>query len=176
MPYATVYRYLALLEATFLVERLPAWSGNLGARLVKTPKVLVTDTGLACHLLELNEKRLEQDGVLLGGLLESFVAMELKKQATWSERKPSLYHWRTQARQEVDLALETRSGEVVGIEVKAAGSVNLADFRGLRAMQESLGSRFVRGVLFYSGETLLPFGENLFAVPLLMLWESKEGE
>ena len=170
MPYATVYRYLSLLEATFLVERLPAWSGNLGARLVKTPKVLLTDTGLACHLLELSEKRLEQDGALLGGLLESFVAMELKKQATWSERQPSLYHWRTQARQEVDIALETRSGEVVGIEVKAAGSVNLADFRGLRTMQESLGSRFVRGVLFYSGENLLPFGEGLFAVPLSMLW------
>ena len=170
MPYATVHRYLALLEATFLVGRLPAWSGNLGARLVKTPKIVMSDTGLACHLLGLDAKRLDRDGVTLGMLLETLVVMELKKQAGWSELAPALFHWRTQTRQEVDLVLETRSGDVVGVEVKAASTVNPADFKGLRALQEALGTRFIRGVLFYSGETLLPFGEGLYAVPLSALW------
>ncbi|MBB6053214.1 hypothetical protein [Armatimonas rosea] len=48
--------------------------------------------------------------------------------------------------------------------------MNPADFEGLRALQEALGTRFIRGVLFYSGETLLPFGEGLYAVPLSALW------
>lgn len=170
MPYTTVYRYLALLEATFLMVRLPAWSGNLGARLVKTPKILMNDTGLACHLMGVDARRLERDGVLLGALVENFVAMELRKQASWSASLPSLFHWRTQSRQEVDLVLETRAGDVVGVEVKSAATVNLADFRGLRSLQEALGSRFVRGVLFYSGDTILPFGEGLYAVPLSSLW------
>jgi len=170
MPYTTVYRYLTLLEATFLLVRLPAWSGNLGARLVKTPKILLSDTGLARHLMGVDARRLEHDGVLRGALVENFVAMELHKQLSWSASQPSLFHWRRPSRQDVDIVLETRSGDVVGVEVKSASSVNLADFRGLRALQEALDSRFVRGVLFYSGETILPFGEGLYAVPLSALW------
>jgi predicted AAA+ superfamily ATPase len=170
MPYATISRYITLLEATFLVERIPAWSGNLGARFVKTPKVLVTDTGLACHLLGLDAERLGRDGVVLGMLVESMVTMELKKQSAWSRIAPSIFHWRTQARQEVDIVLESSNGDIVGVEVKTAAVVNIADFRGLRAMQEAVGAKFIRGILFYSGETLVPFGENLYAVPISSLW------
>ena len=171
MPYATITRYITLLEATFLVERIPAWSGNLGARFVKTPKVVVTDTGLACHLLGLDAKRLERDGVVLGMLVESMVTMELKKQAAWSRTEPSVHHWRTQARQEVDIILESLNGDVVGVEVKTAAVVNIADFRALKALQEAVGDRFMRGILFYSGDALVPFGENLYAVPISTLWD-----
>ncbi len=170
MPYATITRYITLLEATFLVERIPAWSGNLGARFVKTPKVLLTDTGLACHLLGLDAQRLGRDGVSLGMLVESMVTMELKKQASWSRLTPSIYHWRSQARQEVDIVLESSNGDIVGVEVKTAAVVNIADFRGLKAMQDAIGAQFIRGILFYNGESLVPFGENLYAVPISALW------
>ncbi len=175
LPYATLHRYLALLKATYLVKRLPAWSGNPGSRLMKTPKVYLSDTGLAGHLLGLSAERLlENDGAggkLLGSLLETYVMMELQKHSSWSETRPTLYHFRTQARQEVDIVLERRSGEVVGVEVKAAASVSASDFRGLKVLQETLGKRFLRGVVLYSGESTVAFGEGLYAVPLSFLWQ-----
>ena len=169
IAYATLHRYMALLEATYLVQRIPAWSGNLGLRLVKSPKVMLCDTGLVAYLLNLDTTRLERDGALLGALLENFVAMEMQKHISWSQTQPALYHWRTQARQEVDLLLEQRGGVVVGIEIKASSSVSEADFKGLRALRESLGDRFFRGAIFYSGQVPLPFGDRLFAIPLSVL-------
>ena len=68
--------------------------------------------------------------------------------------------------------LERRGGDVVGVEVKAAASVGEHDFRGLKILQEALGKRFLRGVVFYSGETTAAFGEDLYAVPLSFLWQS----
>src|ERR1019366_6454367 len=85
MPKTTVKRYVELLEATFLVQCLPAWSpANPGRRLIMAPKLFLADTGMAAYLLDLSEKRLEQDAQLWGALLENFVAGELLKQSSWS--------------------------------------------------------------------------------------------
>jgi predicted AAA+ superfamily ATPase len=170
LPYTTLYRYLSVLEATFLVQQLPAWSNNLGARLVKTPKLLMNDTGLAASLLGLDARRLATNGPLLGSLLENFVAMELRKDAGWSQVQPGLFHYRTHAHQEVDIVLENAAGDLVGVEVKAAASVNSADFSGLRSLAAATGERFVRGVVLYTGEATIPFAETLHAVPLSLLW------
>jgi len=166
----TLKRYFALLEAVFLVRTIPPWHGNLGKRLVKTPKVLLTDSGLAAHLMGLDATRLERDRSLLGGLLEGFVAMEIVKQLGWSQAAPALLHFRTHAGHEVDLVLERRSGEVVGIEVKSAASVTAADLQGLRALETATGPRFHRGVVLYTGREVIPFGPRLHAVPLEALW------
>ncbi len=172
LPQSTLKRYMALLEATFLSQPLPAWSANLGKRLVKSPKVMLNDTGLIAHLLGVSAARLESEPQLLGALLENFVAMELVKQITWSRMQPKLYHFRTQAGREVDLILEAPSGELVGLEVKAAATVGAADFKGLRLLRELLGGRFVRGVVLYTGREVVPFGEGLYAWPLGALWQS----
>ena len=170
LPYTTLLRYLALLEATFLVQMLPAWSSNLGSRLVKAPKVTVCDTGLAASLLGLDAERVAEDGALRGQLLETFVAMEMRKQAGWSRTQPGLFHWRTAQQQEVDLLLEDAAGRLVGVEVKASGTVTAADFRGLRALEEATGRRFLRGIVLYTGSQTVPFGERLHALPLSVLW------
>ena len=174
IPYTTLQRYLAVLEATYLSLRLPAWSGSLGARAIKTPKVYVSDTGLAAQLLGLDAERLLSGtggGVLLGALLETFVVTELLKHASWSTSRPALFHFRTQSRQEVDVVLEKRNGAIVGVEVKAAATVNAADFKGLKTLREAAGERFQRGIVFYSGDVTVAFGEQLFAVPLSFLWQ-----
>ena len=170
LPYTTLLRYLTLLEATFLVQMLPPWSSNLGARLVKAPKVTLCDTGLAGSLLGLDAERLAGDGAMRGQLLETFVTMEMRKQAGWSRTQPGLFHWRTAAQQEVDLLLEDASGRLVGIEVKASGTATASDFKGLKALAEATGSRFLRGVVLYSGSQTVPFGERLHALPLSALW------
>ena len=165
----TLKRYLALLEATFLLRRLPPWSGNLGKRLVKAPKLFLNDTGLAVGLLAIDAARLGSDGNLSGPLLETFVVAELTKQLGWSKTKPRMHYFRTQTGHEVDVVLEDAQGRCVGIEVKA-GSVGAGDFKGLKALEEALGKRFVRGVILNTGRETVPFARNMHALPINALW------
>ena len=139
IPQSTLKRYFALLEATFLVRLLPAWFANIGKRLTKSPKLLISDTGLAAYLLDLNLQRLQGDRGLLGHLLENFVAMELIKQTGWATTRVKPYHFRTESGQEVDLVLEDAAGQIVGIEVKAAVSLDAHDLRGLKTLAELSG-------------------------------------
>lgn len=170
IPNTTLSRYMSLLQATFLVSLLPAWSANLGKRLVRSPKLLVNDTGLIASLLGLNAIRLEEVGPLFGQLLETFVVMEVIKDAGASQTQPGLFHFRTQAGVEVDLLLEDAAGRIVGIEVKSSSTVASSDFRGLRELAEVTGDRFHRGIVIYTGESVIPFGERLHAVPVQALW------
>jgi predicted AAA+ superfamily ATPase len=173
MPQTTLQRYWALFEATFLVRALPPWHANLGLRLVKTPKVLLGDTGLLCHLLGLDAARLQADDLMTGAVLECFVAGELTKQISWSETRPGLFHYRTHTQQEVDFVLEDARGRLVGIEVKKTASPTGGDFKGLRHLREQTGKRFVRGILLSTGSTSVAFESNLFAVPVSALWQSE---
>jgi predicted AAA+ superfamily ATPase len=170
IPQSTLKRYFALLEATFLVRTLPPWHGSIGQRLVKSPKVMLADSGLAAHLLGADETRLAGSPELMGRLLEAFVAMEVERLMGWAGNPAALYHFRTRTGSEVDLVLETRDGRVAGIEVKASSSVSAADVAGLKALATAAGPRFVRGVILYAGQAVVPFGPRLHAVPLSTLW------
>lgn len=170
IPQSTLKRYFTLLETVFLVRLVPPWYATIAKRLVKTPKVLLTDTGLAAQRMGLDHNRLAQDRTLLGGLLESFVAMELVKQAGWTTDPPTLYHFRTHDGDEVDLVLERRDGSLVGIEVKSAAAVSAADFKGLRTLAAMVGTRFRRGIVLYTGSDIVPFGAGLCAMPVEALW------
>ncbi|MEE8524347.1 MAG: DUF4143 domain-containing protein [Thermoanaerobaculia bacterium] len=134
------------------------------------PKVSLCDSALVAHLLGLTADRLSRDPQHLGRLLENFVAMELRKQATWAETPVSVYHYRTAAGREVDLILEDSAGRIVGVEVKASTSFGKRDTAGLRALAEDLGARFHRGALLYGGETVVPIGAKIDALPVSALW------
>lgn len=170
LPQSTLKRYMTLLETTFLVQLLPAWFVNLGKRMIKAPKVFLVDTGLAAHLQGVDARRLEEDRNLLGPLIENLVVTELKKQAGWSHSRPKLFHFRTEGH-EVDLVLEGPGGAIVGIEIKAKASVDAADLKGLRVLREAAGRRFHRGLLIYTGAEVVPFAEELHAVPVGAVWE-----
>lgn len=170
IPASTLKRYFALLEATFLVSPLPAWSSNLGLRLSKSSKLFLSDTGLAAHLLGMTPDRLRTERLLLGPLAEQLVVNELTKQAGWSGVRPSLYHWRTQAGAEVDLVMEDRLGRLVAVEVKTSSSISGDAFSGIRSLQGAVGERLHRGVVLYEGDQAVPFGSNLTALPISSLW------
>jgi predicted AAA+ superfamily ATPase len=170
LPYATLHRYMALLQTTFLVRLIPAWATNLGSRVTKAPKVAFLDTGLAAALLRVTEARLPHEPTVWGGLLENFVGTELLKQTSWHPDAPECHHFRTPQGAEVDLVLE-RNGHVVGIEVRASQTVMGGDFKGLSALAERAGRRFHRGLVIYLGGHVVAFGRNLHAVPLTALWE-----
>jgi len=171
IPQTTLKRYLALLETTFLIQLLPPWSSNLGLRLVKSPKLYISDSGLLVHLLSADRERLQANAIQFGHVLENFVVMELRKQASWSKMQSRLYHYRTQSGHEVDIVLEGQGGRIVGIEVKVGATISSDDFKGLRHLAETVGDQFHRGVLLYGGNESLPFGDKLHAVPLNTLWQ-----
>lgn len=166
----TLHRYMALLEKVFLIETVPAWSGSLKSRLVKAPKIFITDTGLLSYLQGLNLKKINSEPTLMGSLTENFVVTELKKQLGWSETRAEMFHFRTSNDREVDIILENRAGELVGIEVKASSSVNPNDFKNLQMLADSLPKRFKRGIILYAGNQFLLFGKNLYLVPITALW------
>jgi predicted AAA+ superfamily ATPase len=167
----TIRDYVTLLARVFLLEELPPWHNNRLSRLIKTPKLHLGDTGLACALLGIDASALWADRNLLGQLLETFVFQELRRQASWQEDPVAFYHYRDKDGVEVDIVLEATGQRVAGVEVKASATVTAGDFRGLRKLKESAGKRFAAGVVLYDGEVTAPFGDRLFAVPIRSLWE-----
>lgn len=170
IPLSSLERYLLLLERIFLVKRLPAWHNRLGPRLVKAPKLLLCDSGLLCNLLRWDEVRLLSDPTSFGLALEGFVGTELAKAVDLDPGDPRLMHYRTSKGVEIDFILEAADGRVAGIEVKASSTVEAPDFRRFDRLRETLGSRFVRGIVFYTGEHVAPFGDRLQAWPVSLLW------
>ncbi|MBL0311123.1 MAG: ATP-binding protein [Holophagaceae bacterium] len=166
----TLKRYLTLFEALYLVKRLPPWFENMGKRLAKTPKLYFNDAGLLGYLLDLDPESLDARPTLVGPLVENFVVMELTKLVAWSLVRPSLYHMRTSAGLEVDIVMENRKRELVGIEVKASMTLSDSDFKGLRELQKAVGKRMKCGVVLYGGREILPFGKGLWAMPIQALW------
>ena len=167
----TTSRYMTLLELLFLLRRAPAWSRNIGQRLIKAPKLWLPDSGLASHLVGYDERRFEEDETsLAGALFENFIASEIIKQASWADTDVGLHHFRTAGGREIDLVIEARDGTVAGIESKLGATIRDRDFSGLRHLRDKLGNRFQAGVVVHTGTETLPFGDRLWAVPASGLW------
>lgn len=163
----TTDSYLAHLEAVFLIQTIPAWSTNLTARVIRRPKITVTDTGLAARLFG---GRLHSDSDLAGRLIETFVAGELRAQSEWSRARPGLFHFRDRDDIEVDFVLESGDGRVVGVEVKAGATVRAEDLRGLRLLEQRLGTDFAAGVVLCTAAQPRHLGGRLWTLPLSVLW------
>lgn len=170
MDAKTARKYVGILEQVFLVKRLEPWSRNHLSRLIKTPKLHLLDTGLLATLRGLTPDRLARDRSTWGTLLETFVHAELLKMLPLQEHACRLLHYRDKDQVEVDIVLETDSGQVAGFEVKAAASVNAADFAGLRKLRQAAGDDFIGVMVLYDGAHAASFGGNLHAVPFSALW------
>ena len=172
----TIKNYLVLLEKMFLLERIPAWHGNYKKRITKTPKIHLKDTGVICALLNFNKDVLLDNREILGHLLETFVLQELQRQASAHIQRHAFYHFRERdrSRAEVDIVIERGATALAGVEVKASGTITNSDFKGLRKLKEITGKRFKGGVLLYTGDSTLSFGENLYALPVTTLWEKNK--
>ncbi len=167
----TMHRYLSLLENVFLILKIPAWTPNAEGQYVKSPKVLLNDTGLLCHLRGEGVESLIANRVTAGNFLENFVVLEIIKQLSWSDIPLKPYHFSIHKGAEVDLVLEDRKKQLYGIEIKSTASVNNDDFKGLKRLAEITGKKFQRGIVLYSGEQVVGgFGENMQAVPISALW------
>ncbi len=172
IPRTTLDPYVRLLEALYLIHVLPAWTANLTSRDVKQPKVFLLDTGLAASLLGVTTDGLGPTvpNSPAGGLLEGLVVGELRRQLGWSSQRASLFHYREQRGAEVDIVIEAPDGWVVGIEVKAAATVQRKDLAGLAILRDKLGHRFVGGYVLHTGPTARMVADRVSAVPIGALW------
>jgi predicted AAA+ superfamily ATPase len=169
--HVTIQKYTDVLARLFMVRALQPWYTNELKRLVKTPKLHFLDSALLAALRILSPARLASDRMVYGALLETFVFAELLKLSTWSDERADFFHFRDRYDNEVDIVIEDPRGHVVGIEVKAAATVTGADFSGLRKLAEACGKRFTLGLVLYDHDTLVPFGDRLFAAPISTLWK-----
>ena len=135
-------------------------------------KLYVCDSGLAAHLARLSTDQLDptQDPRPAGALVESFVLAELTRQTGWSREPVQLYHYRDRNGPEADIVLAHRDGRVAALEIKAGMSIGDNAFRTLRLLRDRLADRFVAGLVLYTGERALSFGDRLAAIPIEALW------
>ena len=167
---ATVEQYLGVLERLFVVRRLPAWHRNAAKRLIKTPKIHVSDSGLAAALADVSAGEWLERRESLGHLLESFVVQQLVAQAAWTDPDLRFWHYRDKDKVEVDLVI-TRGRKTWGVEVKSATRVGAKDGTGLVRLADQCGDDFQQGIVLYSGTDTLPMSDpRLLAVPLQALW------
>ena len=104
-----------------------------------------------------------------GGLLENLVYMECCKQGSWAQEDIGIYHFRDKRKHEVDIVIERSNANIIGIEVKASASVKTQDFKGLATLAEFAGKAFEAGILFYTGQEILPFKQGaltFYALPI----------
>lgn len=170
----TTDAYLGYLEMTYLMMLLPAWSRNLSSKIVHRPKVHITDSGLAAHLLGKNPDSLARPtDPARGPLLESFVANELHRQASWADEEVRLHHLRDRSGAEVDIVAEAADGRFVAVEVKAAPLVDRRDARHLEWLRKRAPGDFVCGAVLHTGEHAWRLGDRLLALPVSRLWTTE---
>jgi len=169
---ATATIYEDLLTALLIAERVPAWASNRLKRLVRRPKRYLIDAALVATTLGLDEQAVIADGDLLGRMLDTFVAAQLRPELAISSSRPRLHHLRTEeGRHEIDLIAELAGQRVVGIEVKASAAPTAReDARHLAWLAEQLGERFLAGVILHTGPHVYRLTERIVAAPIAVLW------
>ncbi|WP_299987123.1 ATP-binding protein [uncultured Ruegeria sp.] len=170
LNHVTTQKYMRVFESLFLVHSLQPWFTNRLKRLTKSPKLHFLDAGLLAAMRNVTPDTVKKEKTPFGSILETFVFSELRKIATWSEQRCTFSHFRDKDRNEVDIVLENRRGEIVGIEVKSSATVTSSDFSGMRKLAEACGDKFVQGLVLYDHDQVVPFADNMFAAPLSSLW------
>jgi hypothetical protein len=167
----TAVAYEHLLTQLYVVEQVPAWTSNRLRRLVHSPKRYLIDAALLTSALRLDSNGVLRDGDLLGRVLDTFVAAQLRPEVALSTCMPRLHHLRTEGgRHEIDLIAELGGDRLIGIEVKADAAPKEKDTRHLAWLRDELGDRFVAGVLFHTGPRIYRLGDRIVAAPISTLW------
>ncbi len=172
----TATAYEQLLVNLMVVDRVPAWTSNRLKRLVRSPKRYLADAALLAGSLRVDADAILRDGDLLGRVLDTFVASQLRAESTVAECRPRLFHLRQeQGRHELDLLAEVSAMRVVAIEVKASAAPRAEDARHLGWLRDQLGERFVRGVVLHTGPRAYEIDDRILAAPIATLWSPARG-
>jgi len=168
----TALAYEQLLVNLFVLDLVPAWLTNRLSRLVKSPKRYVTDAALIAAALRIESPAVLRDGALLGRVLDTFVASQIRPEAAASASRPRVYHLREKnGRHEVDLLTEFGGDRVIALEVKASAAPKRSDASHLEWLRDRLGDRFVAGAVLHTGPAVYALSDRIAALPIASLWE-----
>lgn len=164
LPFTTLRRYTDLLEVTYQIFFLRPYFVNIGKRLIKMPKLYLSDIGMACHLSAVEDwQTLERQG-RVGNMVETWAASELRKLISIGDARYQLYYWRTYAGREVDFIIE-HGEKVVAIEVKWSHKLEDVDISGLKDCARDLKDRHVMSVLLYPGTEMIAIDKHTLVMP-----------
>ena len=168
----TLDTYLGILEHTYLIDKLPPYLKTDYERVNKQHKYFVSDTGLMCALLNWKIDDLMLDSDKTGKLFETFVYNQLISQIELEDEEYSLYHYRDREKREIDFIIQDSNNNIYGVEVKSGTSLSKEHFKHLKWFNENLAKdKSFIGIVVYSGESVVKFAENMYAIPINNLWE-----
>ena len=166
IKHETFVRFLSILKTLYLVDEVPAWHQGDYDGLNKRSKYFVSDTGLIASMLNWREEDVYLDSDRSGKLVESWVYNQLTAQTDLAPDF-AIYQYRDKQKREIDFIIVSDDGKLLGIEVKAGSDVGESDFRALKWFRDNLAKdRPFTGVVVYTGELTLPFGQSLYAIPI----------
>jgi len=161
---ATASRYLSLFDASFLISRVTPYLGNRASRLIKSPKLYLSDSGLAGYLAGVGHGPEVRQDPLFGALFETYASQNLSSILAARWQSAGLYFWAIQGRNEVDFVIE--SGRAcLALEFKSAARWHDRDFAGLKAFL-SATPHCKAAILCHNGEAAVKLGERLWALPV----------
>jgi len=167
----TADSYETLLQNLYITGAMPAWYSNRLKRLAQLPKRYVLDPLLVAGALRLTADGLMRDGDMLGRVLDTFVAAQLRAELNTGIERPRLFHLRDQnGRREVDILVELDINRVIGIEIKAAGAPRKEAAHHLMWLRDELGDRFLGGIVLHTGPRAYMLDDRIVAAPICALW------
>ncbi len=164
----TVKDWVSILEASFQIFILRPYFANIGKRLVKSPKVYFTDTGLLCYLVGLRDSEHAASGPMGGAIFENLVVAELFKIYIHRGEEPALFYWRTSAGSEVDMVIETQD-LLVPIEIKQSLTPRPEMAKEIVNFQKDFAGKTSQGYVIHPGSLTLPLGKGVVTLPLANL-------
>lgn len=153
----TTRRYLEYLRISYQVFLLAPYSENLTSSAIKTPKLYWLDQGILRQLTG-------QKNIVTGELFENMVISEIVKWTRTQQYDVELFFYRTYDGLEVDLLIQTQDG-IIGIEVKSAKKAHKKDIKALTKVADSLGDRWLGGLLVYQGSNIEKMTDTIWAIP-----------
>ncbi len=161
---STTENYLSIMTRIYQSSLIQPFFANIGKQFVKSPKLYFQDTGILCSLLKIDSKEKLIDSPYSGQVYETYVFCELQKHLSYSQKNGNLYHYRTNDKKEIDFIIDIEN-KILAIEVKQSASVKKDDFKHIIDFQSRYHGKCL-GVVFYNGEMVVEFEENLVAIPL----------
>lgn len=164
---ATTSRYLSLFEASFLITRIQPYLENRSSRLIKSPKLYLSDAGLASYLAGLELSPSIRNDPLYGAILETYVAQNLLSILSARWPNASLYFWTVQGRHEVDFVIEA-GRSCIALELKSAARWQEKDLAGLKAFLTAT-PHCKAAILCHNGENAVRLGQKLWSLPISLI-------
>lgn len=163
----TTDNYLSIINRIYQVTVLKPYFINIGKQFVKSPKLFFNDTGVLCSLLKINSKEQLLSSTYSGAIFETYIFCELQKHLSYLQKSAQMFHYRTNDKKEIDFIIEV-DNEILAIEVKQSSSVKKDDFKHIVDLQNRYKEKKCLGIVFYNGDMLIEFSDDLVAIPFGM--------